>query len=81
VAPPGGSSRPPVRSSDGPPPVRGSGPSSEGVPSHHWRFFVSPVVVRVRPPPLPSFHPPSPPPPPLAPSPRRLPRVVACLRR
>ena len=53
----------------------------ESVPSRHWRFFVSPVVVCVRPPPLPSFHPPSPPLPPLAPSPRRLPRVVACLRR
>ena len=63
-------------------PVRGSsGPSSESVPSRHWRFFVLPVVVRVCPPPLPSFHPPSPPPPPLAPSPRRLPRVVAFLRR
>jgi hypothetical protein len=36
-------------------------------PSHCWCFFVLPVFVHVRPPPLPSFHPPSPPPPPLAP--------------
>ncbi len=61
VAPPGGSSRPPVRSSDGSPPMRGSlGLLSKGIPSHCWRFFVSPIVLRVRPSLLPSFHPPSP---------------------
>ena len=39
--------------------MRGSsGPLSKGVPSRRWRFFISPVIVRVRPPPLPSFQPP-----------------------